>query len=194
VPVVAWIARLHRAKRPEDLALLAARLRGKALIVALGQGLPGSAAGAALQQAGGRVIEGVDPRVLLAAADLLVLTSAWEALPFCVLEAMQASLPVVAYDVGDLRAQVADGESGFLVRPFEIADLARRVTLLAADPGLRAAMGAAARRRLDAQFNYDEMVRAIDGIYRDVLSSGSPVPDPRRRPRNPRAAAREAIA
>jgi glycosyltransferase involved in cell wall biosynthesis len=192
--VVAWIARLHRAKRPEDLAPLAARLRGQAVVVALGQGLPGSREGEALRRAGGRVVEGGDPRLLLAAADLLVLTSAWEALPFCVLEAMQASLPVVAYDVGDLRAQVLDGESGFLVRPFEVDELARRVMLLVADPALRAAMGDAARRRLDAQFSYDEMVRAIDGIYRDVLSSPSPVPEPGRRPRAARAAAREAIA
>jgi glycosyltransferase involved in cell wall biosynthesis len=194
LPVVAWIARLHRAKRPEDLAPLAARLRGKALVVALGQDLPGSAEGAALRRAGGRVVERGDPRLLLAAADLLVLTSAWEALPFCVLEAMQASLPVVAYDVGDLRAQVVDGASGFLVRPFEVAELARRVMLLVEDPALRAALGAAGRRRLDAQFSYDAMVRAIDGIYRDVLSSRPPVPEPRRRPRATRAAAREAIA
>ena len=190
LPVVAWIARLHRAKRPEDLAPLAARLRGKALVVALGQDLAGSAEGAALERAGGRVLERVDPRLLLAAADLLALTSAWEALPFCVLEAMQASLPVVAYDVGDLRAQVIDGESGFLVRPFEVEDLAGRARLLADDAALRAAMGAAGRRRLDAHFSYDAMVQAIDGIYRDALACSQRRLAERPRPR----VAREAIA
>jgi glycosyltransferase involved in cell wall biosynthesis len=194
LPVVAWIARLHRAKRPEDLAPLAARLRGKALVVALGQDLPQSAEGEALRRAGGRVLEQRDPRLLLAAADVLVLTSAWEALPFCVLEAMQASLPVVAYDVGDLRAQVVDGGSGFLVRPFEVAELARRVALLVDDPALRAAMGAAARRRLDSQFSYDAMVRQIDGIYRHVLDSSQPRVSEQRRRRAQPGAVREAIA
>jgi glycosyltransferase involved in cell wall biosynthesis len=184
VPVVAWIGRLQRAKRPQDLAPLAGRLRGKAQLVALGQNLAGSPEGAALRLLGGRVLEGGDPRFLLGAADLLVLTSAWEALPLCVLEAMQASLPVVAYDVGDLRAQVIDGGSGFLVRPFDVAELAQRATLLAEDPALRAAFGAAGRRRLDAEFSYPAMVRSIDGIYRDALGrSRSSVPERTRRAR-----------
>jgi glycosyltransferase involved in cell wall biosynthesis len=169
LPVVAWVGRLHRAKRPQELAPLAARLRGKARLVALGQSLPGSPEGAALQRAGGRVLEGADPSLLLGAADLLVLTSAWEAMPLCVLEAMRASLPVVAYDVGDLHAQVVDGGSGFLVRPFDVAEFARRTTLLVENPALRAALGAAGRRRLDAQFSYPAMVRSIDAAYREAL-------------------------
>jgi glycosyltransferase involved in cell wall biosynthesis len=182
LPVVAWIGRRHRAKRPEDLAPLTERLRGKALVVALGQELADSPEGAALTQAGGRVLEQGDPRVLLAAADMLVLTSAWEALPFCVLEAMQASLPVVAYNVGDLGAQVVDGATGFLVRPSDLAELAERVLLLVEDPALRLAQGVAGRRRLEAEFGYDAMVAAIDCIYRGVLGCELPRLQAQRRP------------
>jgi glycosyltransferase involved in cell wall biosynthesis len=111
-----------------------------------------------------------------------------------VLEAMQASLPVVAYDVGDLRAQVIDGRSGFLVRPFDVAELARCATLLIEDPALRAALGAAGRRRLDSQFSYDAMVQSIDGIYRDVLGFSQPrAPGRARQPHAAPAAAREAM-
>ena len=189
LPVVAWVGRLHRAKRPQDLAPLAARLRGKARLVALGQNLTASPEGAALRRAGGLVLEGADPRLLLGAADLLVLTSAWEALPLCVLEAMQASLPVVAYDVGDLRAQVVDGGSGFLVRQFDVAELARRVTLLVEDPALRAALGAAGRRRLEKRFSYPAMVRSIDAVYRETIgSAASAVPSRRRRAPTPAGA------
>jgi glycosyltransferase involved in cell wall biosynthesis len=190
LPVVAWVGRLHRAKRPQDLAPLAAGLRGKARVVALGQDLAGSPAGAALRRAGGLVLEGADPRLLLGAADLLVLTSAWEALPLCVLEAMQASLPVVAYDVGDLRAQVVDGGSGFLVRPFEVAELARRATLLVEDPALRMALGAAGRRRLDKRFDYPAMVRSIDAVYREAVGpAASAAPSRFRRAPAPAGAA-----
>jgi glycosyltransferase involved in cell wall biosynthesis len=171
LPVVAWIGRHHRAKRPEDLAPLAERLRDKAQVVALGQDLAGSAEGAALLCAGGRVIQGEDACVLLAAADVLVMTSAWEALPFCVLEAMRAGLPVVAYDVGGIHSQVVDGASGFLVRPFDVAELVRRVTLLVEDPALRAALGAAGNRRAATRFSYQAMVRAIDGVYREAVAA-----------------------
>jgi glycosyltransferase involved in cell wall biosynthesis len=126
---------------------------------------------------------------------MFLLTSAWEALPLCVLEAMQASLPVVAYDVGDLRAQVVEGGSGFLVRPFDLVELARRATLLAEDPALRAALGAAGRRRLDTHFSYDAMVQSIEGIYRDVLGfSQACAPERARQPHVGHAAAREARA
>ena len=169
-PIVAWLARLDRAKRPEDLGPLAARLDGTARVVALGHGLPGSPAGRALERAGGRVLRAADPRALLAAADALVLTSAWEASPLCVLEAMQAGRPVVAYDVGGLRSQVVHGVTGFLVRPFDLDELARRVRLLIEDAQLRAALGAAGRRRLCERFSYTAMVDAIDGVYRQALA------------------------
>jgi glycosyltransferase involved in cell wall biosynthesis len=174
VPVVAWIGRRHPAKRPQDLGTLATRLRGRAQLVALGQGLVGSPEGSALVQAGGRIVPRAEPRVLLSAADVFVLTSAWEALPFCVLEAMEAGLPVVGYDVGGLHAQVVDGATGFLVSPGDVAELARRVMLLVEDPALRVALGAAARRRLDARFSYDGMVSAIDRVYREVAGWPSP--------------------
>ena len=114
-----------------------------------------------------------DPRVLLAAADVLVLTSAWESLPFCVLEAMQAALPVVAYDVGDLSSQVADSGSGFLVRPFDLDEMARRVGLLVEHPALRVALGEAGNRRLAERFSYAAMVAAVDGVYREALALGA---------------------
>jgi glycosyltransferase involved in cell wall biosynthesis len=195
VPVAAWVGRLHRAKRPEDLAPLAARLRGKALVVALGQELAGSPQGEALEAAGGRVAPPCEARVLLAAADLLVMTSAWEALPFCVLEAMQAGLPVIAYDVGDLRAQVVDGGSGFLVSPFDVAGLARRVRLLVDDPDLRAVLGAAGRRRLDTHFSYEAMISSIDGAYREVIAaSRAGLPQQQAPKRMAAAAAEEWVA
>jgi len=97
---------------------------------------------------------------------------------------------VVAYDVGDLRAQVVDGGSGFLVRPFEVAELARRAMLLVEDPALRAALGGAGRRRLDEGFSYPAMVRSIDAAYREAIGpAASAVPGRRRRAPTPAGAA-----
>lgn len=98
--IAAWVAPLHRPRRPQDRAPLTAGVAVQARVVALGQGLSGSAAGVAHERGRPRAAGRAFPRLLLAAADLFSLTSAWEALPFCVLEATQGALPAVAYDVG----------------------------------------------------------------------------------------------
>jgi len=60
---------------------------------------------------------------LLAAADALVLSSAWEGLPNVLMEAGAAEKPVVATDVGGVREIVVDGESGFVVSPGDPTEL-----------------------------------------------------------------------
>ncbi len=64
-----------------------------------------------------------------------------------VIEAMLTGLPVVATDIRGPREQVVDGETGLLVPPGQVAPLAAALARLAADPALRAAMGAAGRAR-----------------------------------------------
>jgi glycosyltransferase involved in cell wall biosynthesis len=54
---------------------------------------------------------------LLAGADALVLSSAWEGLPNVVMEALAAGRPVVTTDVGGVRDLVTDRRTGFVVAP-----------------------------------------------------------------------------
>lgn len=82
---------------------------------------------------------------ILAAADVFCLPSHFEGLPMSVIEAMMTGLPVVATDIRGPREQVRHGETGFLVPPAAVAPLAGALSRLAADPGLRARMGAAGR-------------------------------------------------
>lgn len=90
---------------------------------------------------------------LLAAADLFVLPSLWEGLPMALVEAMAAGLPVVATDVSGTRGVMVDGETGLLAPPGDAAALARAIGALLDDPARAAAMGAAARRRVETQFS-----------------------------------------
>jgi glycosyltransferase involved in cell wall biosynthesis len=104
-----------------------------------------------------------DVAAVLAAADLFVLPSYFEAMPMSVIEAMLVGLPVVASDIRGPREQVVPGETGLLVPPRQVAPLAEALRQLAANAGLRATMGLAGRER--ANILYDEglvVARSLD--------------------------------
>lgn len=113
--------------------------------------------------AGERPVEEVAD--LLAAADVFVLASRWEGLPYSVIEAMMAGLPVVASRVGGLPELVVDGLTGFLVPPGDAEALGRALARLLRDPAERARMGEAARRRALAEFTVDRMVAGTRSVY-----------------------------
>jgi glycosyltransferase involved in cell wall biosynthesis len=95
-----------------------------------------------------------DVPAILAAADIFVLPSYFEALPMSIIEAMMTGLPVVASDVNGPREQVIAEQTGLLVAPREVEPLANALARLAGDPALRTAMGQAGRER--ALRDYDE--------------------------------------
>lgn len=171
--VAAWVGRNHRQKQPEQLAPLVRRLGADATLVALGTELAGSEQARAIEAEGGRVLaDGTDPGLLYSAADVLVLTSAWESFPLVTLEAMLAGLPVVAYGVGGLPEQVQDGVSGVLVELDDLDGLAEAVRRLAVDPARRSAMGAAARARVADRFPPERTVDRVEAVYRELSRAG----------------------
>ena len=111
---------------------------------------------------------------LLAALDVFLLTSLFEGLPRTVLQAMAASVPVVATDTGGVAEVVIDGETGRLVPAGNPAAAAEAVVALAADAGLRTRLAAAARSQLTEEFDIRLMVRALEDIYDDVLGRARP--------------------
>jgi glycosyltransferase involved in cell wall biosynthesis len=100
-----------------------------------------------------------------ASADIFCLPSWWEAMPLSVLEAMSSGLPVVATDVGDVSRAVADGETGFVIRPHAPTEVADALEKLLVDPGLRHRMGEAGRRRVREQFSSEVTARAVSDLY-----------------------------
>jgi glycosyltransferase involved in cell wall biosynthesis len=85
---------------------------------------------------------------LLCAAHIFLLPSRDEGLPMALLEAMAAGLPPVTTDVGSIGDVVSDGLNGFLVRPGCPDEIARVLSLLVNDEGLRDRLGAKARDRV----------------------------------------------
>jgi glycosyltransferase involved in cell wall biosynthesis len=110
-----------------------------------------------------------DVPALLAACDLVALTSHNEAAPVSVLEALSVGKPVVASDVGSVRETVRDGETGRLFPAGDLDAYAAAVTELLVDADARKRMGAAGRRLVVEHWSLDAMVRGyedlIQGIY-----------------------------
>jgi glycogen(starch) synthase len=84
-------------------------------------------------------------------------------------EAMAHGRPVVASAVGGLLDLVADGETGILVRPGDVAALRRALDRLLGDRELRRRMGEAGRARMRERFSWDRVTEATIDAYRDVL-------------------------
>jgi glycosyltransferase involved in cell wall biosynthesis len=110
-----------------------------------------------------------DASTLLPAFDVLVLPSVVEGMSNTLLEAMAARLPVVATDVGGNPEVVVDGETGFLVPPGDPGRLAAATLKLLQAPEMARDMGAAGRRRVEAHYRADAMVRRIEGLYDGLL-------------------------
>lgn len=101
-----------------------------------------------------------------AAADVFAMPSYAEGLPLALLEAMFAGSAIVASGVGGIPEAVADGEEALLTPPADPDALRRALARLIADPALRARLGAAARRRADAEFRIERMADRYEALYR----------------------------
>ncbi|MEN8152030.1 MAG: glycosyltransferase [Planctomycetota bacterium] len=110
---------------------------------------------------------------LLSAADHFVLSSRFEGMPNNVLEAMAAGLPIVATTVGDVPFMLTDGEDARLVQPDDGEALGSAMAALLADGEDAARLGAAARRRAEAEFPVATMVeRTAEALRRAVEERG----------------------
>jgi glycosyltransferase involved in cell wall biosynthesis len=108
---------------------------------------------------------------LMAAADVVVLQSAYEGLPNVLLEAMCFRKPVVATAAPGTTEVVVDGETGVLVPVGNIMLLARAIRDLVRDPALAGRLGEAGRARVEAHFRADTMVAQFAGLYEDLARS-----------------------
>jgi glycosyltransferase involved in cell wall biosynthesis len=97
--------------------------------------------------------------------DVFVLPSREEACPIALLEAMAAGRAVIATRVGGSSELIADGVDGLLVEPDDPPAMADAIGTLLAHDARRAALGLAARRKVEAHFTREQMVRATRAWY-----------------------------
>jgi glycosyltransferase involved in cell wall biosynthesis len=113
-------------------------------------------------------------REYLSTADIFVLPSRSEGFSNAIVEAMAASLPVVATDVGGNTEAVTDGVSGLIVPSEDPAALAEAITQLLADPSKAREMGAAGKKLASEKFTTDAMMHQITLAYASLLTRPAP--------------------
>ena len=111
-----------------------------------------------------------DVAAWLRRADVLVHPARWEGFGLALLEAMLASLPVVATRVSSIPEIVADGETGLLVPPDDAAGFAAAVIRLLDEPGDYGTRGLARAR---SEFSVAKMTDRTVAVYERALSASS---------------------
>ncbi|MDI6751683.1 MAG: glycosyltransferase [bacterium] len=104
----------------------------------------------------------------LAKSDIFAFSSLFEGLPRAIMEAMAASLPVVATDVGGVSELVNDGKTGFLVKAEDAQALAESIEKLLLDKDLRKRMGEAGMEKIQKEFSMDRLVKEMEEIYTQI--------------------------
>jgi glycosyltransferase involved in cell wall biosynthesis len=131
---------------------------------------------------------------LLTNAMLFVLPSDLEGLSLALLDAMGAGLCVLTSDAPENREAVED--AGFSFRRGDVSDLADRLRFLIANPAVRQAAGAAAKRRIREQYQWSDIAREIARVYFETIgwewADTSAAKEPERVPAPPLETARRA--
>lgn len=105
----------------------------------------------------------------MAAFDIFVLPSRYEAFPYVLLEAAARGLPIVMTETGGAHSVVRHEENGFVVPQSQIDFLAARVGQLAGDRQLMQQMSASSQA-IAGEFTVDNMVDRTLQVYADALA------------------------
>jgi glycosyltransferase involved in cell wall biosynthesis len=168
-PVIGTVAALRAEKNLARLlhafAIVRRDLPARLVIVGDGPERPGlEALASTLGIAGCVTFAGHMAEPTYRGFDVFALSSDTEQMPLSVLEAMAASLPVAATDVGDVAGMLADDNRPF-VTALDPAALAAALKTLLERPDLRRALGAANRARAERDYDEAAMLRGYADLF-----------------------------
>ncbi len=179
---VGTIARLFHMKGHEDLLEMAPRLSGQfpnLRFLWVGDGILRQQFEEQIQRMGLKdrfVFTGLVPPSkipeLTNAMDIVVHPSRREGLARAIVQGQLAAKPVIAYDIDGNREGFLDGQSGYLIEPFDAGLFEKRLSELLADEKKRNEMGQKGREFAIGRFSAEKMVAGLESVYADSLAHG----------------------
>ncbi len=122
-------------------------------------------------------IEGQEKQDAFYASDIVLAPSIYlDPLPRVVLEGMVAGKPVIASKYGGAPEAVLDGETGFIVDPRNPEEVAEKLRALFYNPAKAEALGAAARARIEMEFNLKDVAERYITYYNVSISKKPKLP------------------
>lgn len=160
VPLVGWIGRFDPLKGirklPEILKKIS-KMHPETHFLIVGSGPGGDKMKNALKPIEDKIyytggLTYKKTQEIIGAIDILLSTNIYANYTLPVLEAMSYGIPVVAWDIGDSWKAVRPEETGFLIKPWDIDEMAEKVVKLIEDEKLRTMMGKEAKEFLHSNF------------------------------------------
>ena len=97
--------------------------------------------------------------------DIFSLVSAYEAFGLVLTEAMLHKIPVVATRVGGIKYIVEDKQTGFLVEPLNVQQIAEQIQILCSNLNLRRRMGSAGYEKAMIAYTEEGYVQQVSDLY-----------------------------
>jgi len=109
------------------------------------------------------------PEQFLEQFDIFAMTSDTEQMPYCLIEAMAAGLPVLATDVGDVKAMLPKENQAFVAKPSDTQALTMQLTCLIERPDLRCSLGKLNRDHARLHFDREVMLNQYIDLFSSLL-------------------------
>jgi len=105
---------------------------------------------------------------LYAAARVFCLPSRYEPYGLALIEAMAHGVPCVGSTVQSIPAILGEGESGVLVRPGDVDQLADALLMFLTDDRMAASVGSAGRQRVQRELTWDHVAERISSVLAEA--------------------------
>jgi glycosyltransferase involved in cell wall biosynthesis len=106
---------------------------------------------------------------LLSQFDMFIMTSSLEGIPRCMMEAMAAGVPMVAYDIPGVDQLIDDEKNGLLAKHGDKAGLVNQCQRLLDDPKLARSLALAARVKVDERYSAARMASEYLLLFQELL-------------------------
>jgi glycosyltransferase involved in cell wall biosynthesis len=106
-----------------------------------------------------------EAREYLKAFDIFLMSSVKEGLPFAILEAGFAEVPVISTSVGAIPEVVQNLETGLLIHPARPLQIKNALIYMEEHPEIERTMARALKKRVAETFNFEAVSKKIKELY-----------------------------